>query len=167
MAGELRRSTRLTKFRQDQSFLYDDDSIRFLTNSRDVSNNSQLQHHLSEIVVHSAISEEASSSCYRGVAPLLSTSSWLNLYSSPHLLGLVSEEAGQAFCESAVKRRVSQGSTTSDECSDTPVVNTSLGKKGHARHCSSTRENILDFSVDSGSQARFNTSGMDNSDTEV
>ena len=79
----------------------------------------------------------------------------------------MSEETGQVFSESAVKRRVSQGSATSDECSDTPVVNTSLGKKGHARLGSSTRENILDISVDIGSQARFITSGMDNSDTEV
>ena len=77
MAGEPRRSTRLVKIRQDQCFVYDEDSIRFITNRSEVLNDSQFQHHQSKTVVYSAESGASGSTSLnrRGGAQLISSSS--------------------------------------------------------------------------------------------
>ena len=51
----------------------------------------------------------STSSNRRGGAPSISSSSWLDIYASPHLLDISSEGTGQASCDSVVVSSLSRG----------------------------------------------------------
>ena len=177
MAGDPRRSTRIIKIRNDQSFVYDEESLRILTNRLEQNTFTGEQRQPSLSLSESVVQVEVPAlPSIAGVLrsqeiPVIATSEWIDVFSGYQ----VSEEANlipntSAFTTSVVQVCVENTNVQVEKRKQKGGRN-SVGHRQPSSEVvrlrrSSTRLDILDYSFDSVSQARSDVSGMGTSDID-
>ena len=99
MAGDPRRSTRIIKIRNDQSFVYDEESLRILNNRLEQNTFTGEQRQPSLSLSESVVQVEVPAlPSIAGVLrsqeiPVIAASEWIDVFPVSHLIDKMSEEA--------------------------------------------------------------------------